>query len=324
MNGIRVPYSDAEKVRKELLDNNALVTTHKPIRLEKEIIFPVTEKYNVEATEEVTFEKYTQQKSFKDVVTSFLTDEQEEEFIHSFDTIGTIAIIQIPDLLVPIEEKIATTLLETNPHIETVRKRASHHHGKFRLQPTTYLAGKDEIVTEHTEFGVSFFVDVDNVYFSPRLSTERGRIRDIVNPSEDILVLFDGCGPYSLLLADKGANVTSVEWNPRGVELAKLSAAKNDTNINHVLGDVRTSIPPAEYDRIIMPAPNNALDYTDCVKPYMKPATTLHIYTFDEPSSIEEIKQALSAEYNTSNIEHVFCGQKSPGVFRLCFDINRT
>ena len=65
-----------------------------------------------------------------------------------------------------------------------------------------------------------FMVDVEKCYFSPRLSTERARIADLVEDGEVVLNMFAGVGPYSITIAKrKKAEVYSNELNEAAYRL---------------------------------------------------------------------------------------------------------
>jgi len=74
-----------------------------------------------------------------------------------------------------------------NPNIKTVLRKDGAHEGQFRTQQMKYLAGIDTKETTHVESGVKMRIDVERVYFSPRLSTERLRIARLIKSNEDVM-----------------------------------------------------------------------------------------------------------------------------------------
>ena len=62
--------------------------------------------------------------------------------------------------------------------------RSSDVEGDFRTRNLEILAGEDNTETEYKEFGCKFTVDVENAFFSPRLSTERERIANLIQDGE--------------------------------------------------------------------------------------------------------------------------------------------
>ncbi len=109
-------------------------------------------------------------------------------------------------------------------------------------------------------------VDLRKDYFSPRLSTERARIAAQVRPSERVLVLFAGVGPYAVLTAKRvpTARVTAVELNPHAARLLEKNIRLNNlTNITPIHGDARDALKKfsKQFNRIIMPLPKNAFNF---------------------------------------------------------------
>jgi len=98
-----------------------------------------------------------------------------DQIPRAFDIVGTIAVIEIPAELEGYEKIIGATLLSITPQITTVTKKVGGHAGRYRRQKVRILAGRRTKTTIHSENGVRMKVNVETAYFSPRLSTERGR-----------------------------------------------------------------------------------------------------------------------------------------------------
>ena len=94
------------------------------------------------------------------------------------------------------EKDISQYLLDTNKSINTILKKSGQHSGEFRTQKLKYLAGEDKKEAIYKENSILLKLDVEEVYFSPRLSTERKRIFEQVKKDEKVLVMFCGCAPY--------------------------------------------------------------------------------------------------------------------------------
>jgi Predicted methyltransferase len=102
---------------------------------------------------------------------SVLTSKESEELISAFDQIGNIIIVRIPDSLLSKKKIIGETLLnEVKISLEVVFYQSSAVEGDFRTRNLEILAGEDNTETEYKEFGCRFIVDVENAFFSPRLS----------------------------------------------------------------------------------------------------------------------------------------------------------
>ena len=94
--------------------------------------------------------------------------------------------------------------------------------------------------TVHREHGCRFKVDPARAYFSSKLATERGRIRDMVQDGERILCLFAGVGPFAIVAArSRDVKVVGVEVNPDAVAFFRENVLLNkvEDKVEVVLGD---------------------------------------------------------------------------------------
>lgn len=171
--------------------------------------------------------------NFRETVKSGLSETELARLKTAFDVIGDIAILEIDEELRVKEKFIAETLLNCHKNIKTVLRKDSAHEGEFRTQKFVYLAGEDKKVTVHKENDTRLRLNVEDVYFSPRMATERKRICGQVKNGENILVLFSGCGPYPCVIGrnTEARQVVGVEINPEGhryaVENVRLNKLKN-------------------------------------------------------------------------------------------------
>ena len=81
-----------------------------------------------------------------------------------------------------------------------------------------FLAGFDTKETIHKENNVRLKLNVEEVYYSARYSTERKRIMQLVKPGEDILIMFSGAAPFVCVLSKntKAKEIIGIELNPIG------------------------------------------------------------------------------------------------------------
>ena len=140
----------------------------------------------------------------KETLKDILTIDEITKVYSSFDIIGDIIIIKIPDSLLSKKEIIANTLLKKIKSVNTVFQQISPVQGDYRIRQLEFLAGDRENhyrIQRNTD--VYFKVDVSKTYFSPRLSTERLRISRLIKDKEVIVNMFGGIGTYSIILAKK-------------------------------------------------------------------------------------------------------------------------
>jgi len=203
----------------------------------------------------------------KSVLRGKLSEEEIIRLSSSFDVIGDIAIIKIPNELSSKENLIGEQILSNVKNLKTVLKQNSDVEGEYRTRSVSLIAGDEKYETIYKESGVSMKVDVRTVYFSPRLSTERLRIRSMVKEGEHILNMFAGVGTFSFVIAKTAdCQIESVDKNPEAVRLAIESIKLNKRlkgKVNPILGDAKEFAEShrGEFDRILMPLPERSRDF---------------------------------------------------------------
>ncbi len=248
----------------------------------------------------------------------------------SFDIVGDIAIFaEIPEKLSKKERFIGETVMKLHKNVHVVCKKIKKYSGKYRTPKLKIIAGEKRKETLYIENGCRFLLDVEKVYFSPRLGTERARIANQVANQENVLVLFSGCGPYTVQIAKKAKKVTAIEVNPiahkYALENLELNKIKNATVLK---GDAKKIIPKIKekFDRIVMPLPKTAEDFLKNALSVAKKRCIIHIYTFGNEDEIKEKKDSIIKICKDNNrnckiLNIVKAGEYAPHVNRLCFDI---
>jgi len=200
-----------------------------------------------------------------------LLDQNElEELSCAFDTIGGIIIIKIPESLNQKKRLIAEVLLQKVNNVYSVFCQTSGVHGDYRLRNLEFLAGINSPLTYYKENGCTFKIDVANAYFSPRLSTERMRIANMVEENEVIVNLFGGVGTYSVLIArgNKTAKVYSIDSNIFAHELCIENSMINKVSdrVISLFGDAKLVVNnrlKGKATRVLMPLPEKAREFVD-------------------------------------------------------------
>jgi tRNA (guanine37-N1)-methyltransferase len=327
---IKVPVKEAERIKKELISKDLFGKEHHIVKSKGFVYFPVTKKFKTEyELVNKILKKRQVQTDLKRSLKKKLKKEDLEVLRRSMDIIGSIAILEIPPELEKKEKLIAKQALRINKNIKTVLKKGRHE-GVFRVQKLEHLAGEKTKEAVYKENGVIMKLDVEQVYFSPRLSSERKRIVQLIKKPEEVLVMFSGCAPYVCALAKNtpAASVYGVEINPVAHNYAIQNIILNKLNNTYVfLGDVRNIVPKLgkKFDRIIMPLPKSAADYLDVAFAASKKGTIIHFYDFqregDFEKSVEKIRKACKIAAKKCKILGITkCGQSSPREFRICID----
>ncbi|HLC60414.1 MAG TPA: class I SAM-dependent methyltransferase family protein [Candidatus Nanoarchaeia archaeon] len=266
----------------------------------------------------------------------YLKDKLSEKEIRlmptSFDVVGDILIFSdFPKELSKKEKIIGKTILRTYHHIKTILKKTKKYSGRFRTPKLKIIAGEKRKETTHKENNVFIKLDVEKVYFSARMSSERKRIADLIKPNESVLVMFSGAAPYPLVIANntKCKEVYGIEINPTAHKYAleNIKTNKLENKIKVFLGDVTKIMPKInkKFGRILMPLPKGAESFLGISLKYIKKNGIIHFYDFlheDEfEKAHEKIKKAcIKSRKNFKLINIVKCGQYSPGFYRICID----
>jgi tRNA (guanine37-N1)-methyltransferase len=330
---LKVPLKEAEKVKKELLSKDLLDTGYFLKKDKSSVYFPVKVNFDVKGTDyrfvQKVLQKKEQRQDMKTSLSGKLSSDELKQLKTSLDVIGSIAIVEIPDELKPKEKLIAQEIMKANKNVKTVLRKGKHE-GEFRIQKLAHIAGQKTKETVHRENNVVLKLDVDKVYFSPRLSNERKRIARQIKKPEDVLVMFSGCAPYVCVIAKNtpARLVDGIEINPIGHEYAKYNVMKNKLhNANVFLGDVKEEVPKLNknYDRIVMPAPKTAGEFLHTALVASKKGTIIHFYEFQNEGefdrSVEKIAKACEAAGKQCKVLDIAtCGQNAPHQYRICVD----
>lgn len=261
-----------------------------------------------------------------------LTKKELKNLGSSYDVVGNIMILEFRDPnLMRKSKKIGEFIIKNYKHVKTVAVKSGIHSGVFRTRKLKIIAGKKTKKTVHRESGCRLMLDVEKVYFSPRLSTERLRIAKKVKKNEKVLVMFSGVAPFICVIAkhSKPKEIFGVEINHVAHEYAEKNIEINKLkNVKLLLGDVREIVPRLnkKFDRIVMPLPRDAETFLDVAFKVSKKGTIIHLYQFLKKHEIPEtarkrIREACKkAGIKYRILDYRTCGQFSPSTYRTVFD----
>jgi len=270
----------------------------------------------------------------EDVKTFVEYENLKDKRPHSFDVIGHIAIVELPNKTEEEKIKIAKLIMSLNKHIKTVLEKKSERKGTYRIREYSLIAGEEKTETIHKEYGCIFLLDPTKVYFSPRELTERQRIASKVNENENVLVMFAGIAPFAIQIAKKQPNVNKVvciEINPIAVEYAKKNIKLNkvENKVEIIEGDVRDIKKEffEMFDRIIMPLPLGSESFLDIAAKYVKKPGIIHFYNWGrEPNIFENGEKVIDDVFKKLNIKYKILEKRKvlpygPRKWKVCFDI---
>jgi tRNA (guanine37-N1)-methyltransferase len=229
----------------------------------------------------------------------------------SYDIVGDIAIIRLPESLKHQTRIIAEAVMKTNRRVKTVLQQVSSVSGDFRLRGLEWIGGERRTETIYREHGCLAKVDLRACYFSPRLSYERMRIAQKVQPKEVVVNMFAGVGCYSIIIAklSEAERVYSIDINPIAVQYMRESIRLNkvERRVVPMQGDARKIVREELQnvaDRVLMPLPEKAYEYLDCALSALKPLKGwVHYYDFEharkDENPIEKTKEKVSRKLKT-------------------------
>ncbi|WP_336002511.1 class I SAM-dependent methyltransferase [Halorientalis halophila] len=258
------------------------------------------------------------------------------DFEPSYERIGEVAIIDEDD---PDRARaLADAIVDSALPVHTVLNRASKVKGDLRVRDWEVLASPDEAEaapTEavHREYGCEYAVDLAEVYFSPRLATERHRVAEQVSAGEHAFDMFAGVGPFVIPFAERGAEAVGVDLNARAIEYLRANAERNDVadRVTAIEGDVRDVAGEYENwaDRIVMNLPHSAGEFLDTAVALAGDEAVLHYYDIqheDDPFGPGEraIRAAAEPEYEVTVETRHTVRSYAPHELNVVLDVRLT
>ena len=233
----------------------------------------------------------------------------------SYDIVGDIAVIRVPEKLKRHSAAIAEAIMRFNRHVKAVWRQASAVDGEFRLRNLKHIAGEKRTVTIYREHGCIFKVDLRKCYFSPRLSFERMRIARLVKPREVVINMFAGVGCFSIAIAkhSEAEHIYSIDVNPAAFHYMRENILLNKV-LNRVIplkGDAENIITERlreTADRVLMPLPEKAYEYLEIAVESLKPkGGWIHYYSFEHArkneNPLEKTRTKVAEKLSKMNIE---------------------
>ena len=328
MKCVKVPLRQLNDVRIKLMENS-LMNMDFRIKTDGEFGYiPINEDVDGYETVDVELEPMKKVvRNFSELLEDELTDEEIENLKTSFDTIGDIVILEIPDELYDKRQIIGDAAYEFTKR-KAIYMKKSAIKGTIRIRDLEFLAGSDDSVTIHKEHGVRLKLDVREVYFSPRLATERKRVMESVEDGEKILDMFCGIGPFPIVIArNKNVEITAVDINENAIRYLEENIELNKLKgtVKPYCGDVREVAKSfnCKFDRIIMNLPGLAYTFLDVAVDLIKDGGIINYYEFSDgyEQGIKRLKTAC--ENAGKKVEIVNCRKVksiSPDEWHVAID----
>ncbi len=348
---LKIKKKFAEDIRKFLLEENLLSKKYKILSEDDYLIIPVSKSLDKNLKEKLSVIYADYQIITKDKLEPLrdkpnnhfeylegkLSPEEFELVPRSFDTIGEIIVIEIPDELIAKKVLIGEALLSVHTSIKSVYAKTGIVSGVNRIRPVELIAGEDKTKTIYREHGIRLAVDITQAYFSPRLSEEHSRIAKQVKNSEIVVDMFAGIGPFALPIAKRvNATIHAIDINPGAIELLNENITLNKLvgKIHTYCGDSRVVVQKEALegiaDRVIMNLPGYAIEFVDVAcKTIKSEGGIIHFFEFvggdREPEDIiaEDITREI--EKNNRKVEKIIAVRRvrmsAPRQWQMVIDV---
>lgn len=342
---IKVEKSRAEEVRRQLRPLEIIDNDFKPKTEGDYVFFPLkttcglevlTRNHYVEIVS-TTFEKrWKKPRDLKEIFGKILPKELSQYIPSSIDFVGDVALVQIPEELEEYSREIGRAVMEIYPRVKTVLSKQGETVGEYRIRMFKIIGGGPSTETVHREHGCVYKLDLMKAFFNPRMSGERLRVALEVRDGENILDMFAGVGPFSILIAKKNPTVkiTAVEINPEAYKylLTNILLNKVEDRVKPILGDIRQVLEniTTDFDRIIMDLPFDSLKFLNLALSKLRENGVVHLYhveSGEDSVSKASIKISELAERHGYKIEAAYSRQVlevAPRKFIIALDLIKT
>jgi len=319
-NGLAVPRHLGERAKNLLLGLGLLDMSKGVLRTGGEIFFPLLGPLPEDCWKDLPNARPVhadfpprprRPASLKEVLGGILSPEEVSLMGRSYDIVGRVAVLELPDSLLDRAERIGAALLLWLP-VDTIALKTHPTSGEERVRGLRVVAGRPSLRTVHRENGLELEVDLSEAFFNPRLGGERLRVAEISKTSSLVIDMFAGVGPFAISIAkamEPGGRVFAVEKNQAAYGyLVRNISANRAENIQAILGDAAEEVPriTAEVkgaDGIVMNLPKSSDSFLETAADALRPGGRLHFYRLLPKEGARQIIEAELAEFGDFRIE---------------------
>ncbi len=222
---------------------------------------------------------------FKDLLKGTIPEEVLKLIPRSYDIVGDIALINLPQETMAYWRAVGEAILATNKNVRAVYA-VGMTVGDFRVREMKHVAGEEVTATVHKEYGIRVYVDLSKAYYNPSLSEERRRVADEVVEGESVLDLFAGVGPFTLhIVCSKRVYVLANDLNPHAVgcllkslELNRKAIKGFADVVNSDAAEILNALRCDTFHRAILNLPHRSADYLSKVLNVLKDGGVAYTY----------------------------------------------
>ncbi len=332
--GLRVPRSRGEGARQVLIESHLLEPGRAILREEDYLVLPLVpgarppEGLGTIVTREFPPVPSSASSDYRDRLSG--PPEFKARLPRSFDVVGDIVLVRIPEELEEHREKIGSALLEFVPGARIVGADRGVH-GTERLRSVERIAGTGGWTTRHRENGIELTVNVEKAYFSPRLAREHDRVAQAVRPGERVYDLCCGVAPFAFTIARGGraGAITAVDANPSAIELARSTARRYafGSRVTLVEARLESFLPGAEpRELVVLNLPREGIKYLSSVARVIAPQGRLFYYEVTARAELDTRAKVVSdtlgtgADWRASDVHVVHPYSPSSDLVAFTFE----
>jgi len=241
----------------------------------------------------------------------------------AFSYFGDIALINFPkETTNSNKKKFANKIIEENKSVKTVLEKSGKFHGRLRKIKTIHLAGVKNKEVLYKENNCSFRFNIDSTYFSPRLSNERKELAELIKKDEEVLVMFAGVAPFSIVIAKNSLakkvysneiNRIANKYAKQNIELNKLNSKVELLNGDAKKVAVKLSEKKQTFDVIVMARPQLKDSFLEDAFKLTKKGTRIYYYDFCKIEDTKLIIEKIKKEAKESNKKIKIINKKKAG-----------
>jgi tRNA (guanine37-N1)-methyltransferase len=314
---VQVPIQQAESIKRELQKLGLFLNSYKILKDSLYVYFPIILSGTLPETWSIVQKEFIRLDPKFDYRISLkvILPPNVHEFIpSSFDRLDHLILVKLDPVIYEFRQKIGLELIKQF-NVDAVYNKVSDVETTFRTVQWECIAGIDNPIAFQRIHGLRFKFDINKVYFNTRLSNEYLRIARLCQSGNNVIDMFAGVGPFSLLCASfQRLKVYAIDVNPAAIELLLENISLNNKYLKGTItpycGDSQTIIKPLpKADIIIMNLPGHAIEFlTDAVSK-LQSGGIIFLHQFVHLSS-QEKQQPLTLQTNAMVSELTLIGKK--------------
>jgi tRNA (guanine37-N1)-methyltransferase len=333
--GLRVPRTQGEEFRRRLLAEGLLDPGWEILREEGFLVLPlvrgrtVPDDWGEQVDRDFVAVSHPGPSDYRVLLP--WSAAEKVDLPRSFDVVGDIVLLRLPQRWESRKEEIGAALLAFVPGARVVGVDRGVR-GPERRRDVERIAGQGPWRTRHRENGLEFDVDLEHAYFSPRLAREHERVAREVLPADRVYDLCCGVGPFSVTIARDGraGAITAVDANPAAVAMLRATLGRYPfgDRVAVVEAPIESFVTSAEpRERVILNLPHEGIKYLASVGRTVAPRGRLYYYEVAHRDALdsrsEVVVNVLGPQHRWSVVDRRVVHPYSPTSDLIAFVVER-